>query len=160
MYPGSKDYHSRLIRTWAAHYQMTGQLPVLRQGKHVKVTALINDEDVALKCRAIFRGIKRNLRTAERFMEEVNGQIPGVHISLATAKRWLSELGFFSGQIKKGTYKDGHEDAIVVADREGRFCPQMIDHRKCMDTFEGTHKLGYYSLFYLFFSNGALFKKS
>ena len=43
-----------------------------------------------------------------------------------------------------------HEDAIVVADREGRFYPQMIDHRKCMDTFEGTHKEILFIILFIF----------
>ena len=140
MFPAPNMYLSRLIRMWAKFYQKTGELPIIFQGKHQKVCSLIEDEDVALQCRAIFRGIKRNLRTAESFMDAVNSQFVAVKISLATSKRWLLALGFFSAEIKKGTYKDGHALPEVIIDRETRFCPTINAFRILMDTFQGDNR--------------------
>ena len=134
------NFLSRCIRMWADHFMNFGALPVKKQGLHHKLESFVTHEDIALQCKSIFRGIKRNSRTAEAFMKAVNIEVADVQISLATAKRWLIKLGFFCGSIKKGVYKDGWADPDVRKDREERFVPLMLKYRCRMPTFLGEER--------------------
>ena len=49
------DYMARYIRKWGAHFIQTGELLVYRQGKHIKLESLLNDEDFKVDCKAWLR---------------------------------------------------------------------------------------------------------
>ena len=113
-----RDYLSRCIRLWAEVYMLTGLLPLKFQGCHIKHDSLVYHEDHAATCRAVFRGIKRNQRTAELFALRLKEANPILDISVSTAVNWLHILGFACGVMKKHIYVDGHEREDVVAHRK------------------------------------------
>jgi hypothetical protein len=49
----------------------------------------------------------------------------GKSISRACTYRWLSRLGFYKSEVKKGVYVDGHEREDVIAYRQEVFLPEM-----------------------------------
>src|SRR6266498_245972 len=45
------SYKATIIRKWAAYWLKTGHLPPVYQGKHQKTVRLIDDEDIANRCK-------------------------------------------------------------------------------------------------------------
>ena len=131
-----KDYLSRCIRQWADVFMQTGLLPLKFQGCHIKHDSLVYHEDHAATCRATFRGIPRNSRTAEVFATKLKAADPVLDISVSTAKRWLEILGFKCGVMKKHIYVDGHERPDVIEARKV-FLSEMEKYQKRMPRFTG-----------------------
>src|SRR5688572_11714281 len=118
------SYKATIIRKWAAHWLKTGHLPPVYHGKHQKTTRLIDDEDVANRCKTWIRSQVGGVtpKTFQNFVENTLFIEIGItkkkSISLMTATRWLNILGFFYQQHHQGVYYDGHEREDVIAYRE------------------------------------------
>ena len=57
------DYIARCIRKWGNHFIKMGEILVHRQGKHMKLESLLNDEDFKEECQAWLRQQKPESRT-------------------------------------------------------------------------------------------------
>ena len=112
-------------------FENKGRFPESRQGKHER-QCLFNDETLRLKAAMWLRensyGKGEGNATAQSFCEWVNNHLLPSHslppelprfISVHTAVRWLSRLGFRPTSHKKGAFVDGHErEDVVVYRRE------------------------------------------
>lgn len=110
-------HQGRRVREWASEYSLSGCLPELHQGAHVKTISYIHDADRANEIRRLIRAIPRNLRTSDEVAKAINASLPGLEISRATACRWLHQLGFYPYSLTSKTYTDGHERPDVIAYR-------------------------------------------
>ena len=125
-------FNERTVRRYRKEFfENKGRFPESRQGKHER-QCLFNDETLRLKAAMWLR--ENSYRkgegnaTAQSFCEWVNNHLLPSHnlppelprfISVRTAVRWLSRLGFRPTSHKKGAFVDGHErEDVVVYRRE------------------------------------------
>ena len=138
------SYKARCIRSWAAVFKATGELPSYRQGKHIKTPTIITDENVQQYLKAHLRSLDDDVRTPTRFANDLNtellaelGQDAPVSVSRETARRWMVYLDFAACVTKKGYYTDGHNRSDVVAYRDDEFLPAMAQYERRMDAYSG-----------------------
>ena len=117
------SYKATIICKWAAYWLKTDHLPPVYQGKHQKTVQLIDDENIANRCKTWIRSQSSGVtsKTFKNFIENTlfveTGIIKKKSISSATATRWLNILGFFYQQHRQGIYYDGHEREDVITYR-------------------------------------------
>src|SRR6185369_10110517 len=107
-------WKAQKIRYSANYWLLNNKLPTSRHGKHQKTARLIDDEDIAEKCQIWIHEQNYNATPAtfKNFIEQQ--LLPSIKItkeksiSLRTATRWLSILGYTFTQHHQGTYYDGH----------------------------------------------------
>ena len=131
----STVYRGKMIRFWAKFFSENGCFPERTHGVHMKIHPRILDEDIRDGCLTYLRSLTRKERlklSGETFAQWVNHNVPGVHVSCGTARRWMEYLGFhFEG--KSGVvYADGHERPDVVEYRQTQFLPNMMNWMKRM----------------------------
>ena len=133
----------RKIRLWADHFLAHQELPVYRQGCHVKTPSLVNDEDVSTACRTWLRSQRPDLICGASFANWIRSDLHiilslhnPVQISDRTAVRWMHELGLSYNEFKRGVYNDGHEREDVVQYRE-QFLQRMLVYERRMAKFVG-----------------------
>ena len=135
-------FNERTVRRYSKQFfDNRGKFPESRQGKHER-QCLFNDEDLRLEAAMWVRenAYKKGEgnATAPSFCEWVNDCLLPSHnlspelprsISIRTATRWLSRLGFRPTSHKKGAFVDGHErDDVVMYRRE--FLRQLKDSHR------------------------------
>ena len=141
----NQQHWAMKIRNWAEHFLKHSELSIDRQGKHIKVKSLIDDEDIRTCCREYLMSQPNESITAQTFrlwickhLHQSVGLVRPVEISESTALRWLSRLGMAFSQYRPGTYVDGHEREDVVAYRN-EFLLRMAEYEKQMVKFSGEH---------------------
>ena len=67
------SYKATMIRKWAAYWLKTGRLPPVYHGKHQKTIRLIDDEDIANKCKTWIRSQGEGVtpKTFKDFVEKI-----------------------------------------------------------------------------------------
>ena len=112
-------------------------MPTYRQGSHVKIPSLIDDEDIQERCRNFIRSQKPDDRSIYCFKYWIENEllptvtgVTKIAVCNNTAKSWMFELGFFMTEVKKGLYFDGHQREDVVKYRK-----KYLSH--LMSVFEG-----------------------
>ena len=137
------EWNARKIRQWASYFLVHKELPQPRQGMHVKIPSLIDQEDARRACLSWLRSTNANLISGRSFSEWIHSNLHNeleldapVSISERTAVRWLTLLDFVHCEQKKGTYVDGHERDDVVRYRE-QFLRKMEEHQYRMITYVG-----------------------
>ena len=126
LYPDSNtEWKARSIRKWASYFLMHQSLPELNQGKHQKVSSLIDCEDVRSECLIWLRQTNPNLINGRSFSVWVTSHLhlrleypDPVKLSSRQATKWLNKLGYEYRQHKQSHNVDGHERADVVAYRK------------------------------------------
>lgn len=136
-------YQARNVRKWAQYFLEHRTLPSHRQGKHIKATSLIYDEDVASHCRRYLKSQVNDAITGNSFANwvkdklHVEAQLPNpISICERTAIRWLHHLGMDYLKYAKGLYIDGHERPDVVLYRDA-FLQRMAEHEKFFFRYSG-----------------------
>ncbi len=135
---------ARCIRKWEGHFIQTGELLTYRQGKHIKLESLLNDEDFKEDCQAWLRQQKPELRSPEnlkRYIEEtlflkLVSHIKKDTISEKTCRNYMHLWGYKYDERKKGVYYDGHERPDVVKYRK-EWLEKMFEYQKYMKVFDG-----------------------
>jgi hypothetical protein len=99
-------YKATVIRYWARHWVENGQFPLSRQGRHQKIKAIIDDEDVIATSMAFIRS-KEHKVSSKEYREFVNTTLLveiGLkkQITMKTARIWLRKLGLVPTARKKG----------------------------------------------------------
>ncbi|CAG8503577.1 10811_t:CDS:2, partial [Scutellospora calospora] len=127
------DGHGKLKASEAAAHI---SFPLSHRSRHQKYKRLVDDKDVALKCRQWIReesGV--NGVSPSQFKQYIDSAILPEYtggtrksISLRTAKRWLNVLGCQFKKYQKGMYFDGHERRDVVEYRREKMelVPPML----------------------------------
>jgi hypothetical protein len=132
----------RTVWDWLGTYLSNFSFSQSMRGRHSKYPSLLADADVQQRLREYVRTHSRqkgspNLRLPEltRWVNEVlladlleeNGRDPQEEgLSQETVRRWLHALGFSVRDIRKSLYIDGHEDPVVVADREAYLAEKAV----------------------------------
>ncbi|KAG1789416.1 uncharacterized protein HD556DRAFT_1447031 [Suillus plorans] len=121
---GKGAYHSRCLRSWAkAYINNRNTLP------HRKVPqrySRIDDEDLAAELQLHLQSVGKSV-CAQDIVDYLGVPENGVHlgikklISLRTADRWMSHLGYRWQREPQGQYTDGHEREDVVCYRNNIF---------------------------------------
>lgn len=139
----NQAWKAKSIRMWADFYLIHKRLPPSNQGRHQKVSSLIDCEDVRLHCIRWIRSCDPNKITGRTFASWIQQNLheklefpDPVQISVRHATRWLHSLGFVLKEQSKGTYVDGHERPDVVSYRE-RFLERMENYQKRMFQYVG-----------------------
>ena len=139
----NQQHWARKIRTWADYFLRNSELSIHRQGKHIKVKSLIDDEDIRRRCLEYLRSQPNESITAQSFrlwicqhLHQAVGLVRPVEISESTALRWLIRLGMSFSEYRPGTYVDGHEREDIVAYRND-FLLRMAEYEKRMVKFSG-----------------------
>ncbi len=136
------SWKARRIRYYANYWLLNNKFPVSKRGKHQKTIRLIDDEDIAEKCRTWIheQNFKVTPTTFKEFVEKELLPNIGVtkrkSISLMTAMRWLNILGYSFQKHHQGIYYDGHERDDVLQYREV-FLEKIFEHEKYMSKYEG-----------------------
>ena len=123
---------ARRIRALFRHYQtFGGLLAKTRKGKK-KGSSYLDNKDVFQGCKGWLLQQELGTITPNNFRIAINIEILprlliscGKGISCACTYRWLSRLGFYKSEVKKGVYVDGHEREDVIAYRQEVFLPEM-----------------------------------
>lgn len=137
------SYKARCIRGWAAHYLEKGELKKYLQGKNVKTSSIITDENIASLMKSHLRLMKDEDRSPTSFQALLNesllSEIPNAPrmISIKTATRWMYHLGFQPKKQTKGYYTDNHNRDDVIKYRDEVFLPQMLCYERRMIQYEG-----------------------
>ena len=144
LYPEfNTEWKARSIRQWALYFLQHSSLPILNQGKHQKVSSLVDCEDVQRECLIWLRMANHNIINGRSFSQWVtenlhtllDSPIP-VKLSPRQATRWPNKLGFEYQQHKQSHNVDGHERADVVAYRQ-KFLERMEQYERRMVKFIG-----------------------
>jgi hypothetical protein len=144
LYPDSNsEWKARSIRHWASYFLEHHRLPTLSQGKHQKISSLIDCEDVQYECLKWLRQTNANQVSGRSFSFWVTTNLhllleypDPVKLSPRQAKRWLNKLGYEYRQHKQNHNVDGHERADVVAYRK-QFLDRMEQYERRMIKFIG-----------------------
>ena len=94
-------YKATIIQKWAAYWLKTGCLPPVYHEKHQKTIHLIDNEDIANRCKTWIwsQGEGVTPKTFKDFVEKTLlneiGIVRRKSISYTTAIQWLNILGFF-----------------------------------------------------------------
>jgi hypothetical protein len=144
LYPESNtEWKARSIRQWASHFLQHSSLPTLNQGRHQKVSSLVDCEDVQRECLLWLRTTNHNLINGRSFSQWVSSELhlrldysDSIKLSPRQATRWLNKLGFEYQQHKQSHNVDGHERTDVVAYRE-QFLQRMESYEKRIVKFIG-----------------------
>ena len=122
----------RRIREWARHYLETETLPGLHRGRYQRLNSLLQDEDLKKQAIAALRSMNDRDRTPSKFAHWIKEHLlkeiqtkqgwpsewqEKTSVSLHTARKWMTGLGFSRVEKKKGLYFDGHERDDVVKSR-------------------------------------------
>ena len=95
------SYKATIIRKWAAYWLKTDCLPLVYHGKYQKTIRLIDDEDIANRCKTWIRSQGEGVtpKTFKDFVEKTLlneiGIVRRKSISYTITTRWLNILGFF-----------------------------------------------------------------
>jgi len=95
------SYKATIIQKWVAYWLKTGCLPLVYHGKHQKTIRLIDDEDIANRCKTWIRSQGEGVtpKTFKDFVEKTLlneiGIVRRKSISYTITTRWLNILGFF-----------------------------------------------------------------
>ena len=140
VYNSDRKWTATRVREMAKYWHNNYTLPISCRGKHQKLSRIIDDEDIAERCRMWIR-MNGNHTIPHRFKEFVQESLlPEIGanktISTRTARRWLKILGYHYQQQKQGIYYDGHEREDVVEYRQ-IFLSEMAKFEKYMATYEG-----------------------
>jgi hypothetical protein len=138
------DYMACCIRKWGTHFIKTGELLAYRQGKHSKLTSLLNDEDFKEECQIWIRQQapeSRSPKNLKMHIEEIifpklTGYIKKDTISERTCRTYMHLWGYKYDEKKKGIYYDGHERPDVVMYRK-EWLKRMFEYKKSMKDFDG-----------------------
>ncbi|KIK72415.1 hypothetical protein PAXRUDRAFT_180721, partial [Paxillus rubicundulus Ve08.2h10] len=129
-------WHGRNLRAWAKHYiNDRTALPTHRFGK--SNISRIHDESLAADIKTHLQSIGKYVRAQDIVDYLHDPEVQQRHgfrksISLATAQRWMQELGYRWGKEPKGQYLDGHEREDVVTYRQQNFLPAWAALQSCM----------------------------
>ena len=117
----SIEWKSKCIRKWASYYLDHHELPESMQGRHQKISSLINCEDVRSACLSWIRSTNHNMICGRSFsgwvtaeLHKIVGYPEPIQLSVRHATRWLHRIGQQFFELKKGSYIDGHERPDVV----------------------------------------------
>lgn len=139
----SSNHKSKAIRKWASFFVTNHSLPMSKQGRHQKVSSMLDCEDVKAKCLEWMRTTSANKICSRSFaswvrteLHELLGLPNPIPLSDRNASRWMNSLGFEFRELKKGSYIDGHERADVIEYRE-HFLNRMTEYEKRMVKFVG-----------------------
>jgi hypothetical protein len=144
LYPEfSNDWKARCIRRWASHFLIHHVLPPLSQGKHQKVSSLIDCEDVQTACLGWLRSANPNMINGRSFSQWVKSELhllldhpESIQLSIRRATVWLNKLGYEYQQHKQSHNVDGHERDDVVRYRD-QFLVRMTEYEKRMLKYIG-----------------------
>ncbi len=95
------SYKAIIIRKWATYWLKIGCLLSIYHGKHQKTIRLIDEEDIANRCKTQIQSQGEGVtsKTFKDFVEKTLlneiGIVRRKSISYTTATRWLNILGFF-----------------------------------------------------------------
>ncbi|RIB05318.1 hypothetical protein C2G38_2219929 [Gigaspora rosea] len=144
VYINPNPYKYKRIRFLGNFYLRHESFLFSYHGRHQKCKRLVDDEDVALKCRQWIReesGV--NGVSLSKFKQYVDSLILPEYtggtrkeISPRTARRWLIVLGCQFKRYHKGMYFDEHERKNVV-DYRNRFLEKMKILERRIATYEG-----------------------
>lgn len=134
-------YRARCVRHWGVQYLMFGCIIQSRQGKHIKTTSVIGDENFQLRLKEVLRAMPEVRRIPRNFMTLLNNDIlkeflnAPTRISEITARRWMKILGYKMVNVRKDYYVDGHERNDVVEYRQ-IFLQRMEEIETRMNIFK------------------------
>ena len=146
---GRGTSRARSTRQWVSTFACTRELPTHKLRK-TRLTVLDND-DIAHELKiALGERVKNGFLTAADVVDVVSGpemQAQFVQagfdrptISLSTARRWLSKLGWRYGR-HRGMYADGHEREDVVEYRQA-FVHRFEQYERRFHTWDDTGNEG------------------
>jgi len=109
----------------SVHQRPKTKLPVHRYGNSI---SRINNEEFATDIKLHLQGVGKYVRAQDIIDYLKDPEVQNHHgltstISLATAQRWMSTLGYRWREEKTGQYVDGHECDDVVTYRQTVFLP-------------------------------------
>lgn len=115
-------------------------IPESMTGKHVKISSILDSEDVQLQLTAYINEHEGMVkaRTIRQWLQTTLSPSMNIEANVQeqTVQRWLNKLGYNYERWKRGLYKDGHEREDVVEYR-ARFLAQMQQFEEKMPVFEG-----------------------
>jgi hypothetical protein len=135
-------YYARLLRNYAKSFIERRSIPAFRQGQHIKVKSLLEDESVELAVSSYLRANKFTV-TPEKLKAYLEKEVfPSLDlpakptlVHVETVRKWMSRKGWVHGIYKKGVYVDGHEREDVVAYRK-EFLERMLEFEKFMVEYD------------------------
>ena len=127
----SVEWFYRQIGKWGDYYIQNKELIISLQGNHIKLSSLIEKEDIVMECMSWLRSQKPANITGQHFKRFIEEMLPPNETSYSkstiahsTSCNWLNSISFevTDTDKKKGSiYVDDHERYDVVSYRE-RFC--------------------------------------
>ncbi|CAG8652896.1 7579_t:CDS:2, partial [Scutellospora calospora] len=144
VYVNPNPYKYKRVRFLGNFFLRHESFPLSHRSRHQKYKRLVDDEDVALKCRQWIREESEvNGVSLSQFKQYIDSAILPEYtggtrksISLRTAKRWLNVLGCQFKKYRKGMYFDGHERRDVV-EYQSKFLEEIKNLERRMKTYEG-----------------------
>jgi hypothetical protein len=136
------EWAARCLRKWADYFLLHGRLPPRFQGKHVKHTSLLTNEDIKWACLKWLRNAKFEDRKVLLLQAFLRDKVIPQHLNInnhcvpeSTIIRYMRKWGYTFRRDGQDVYYDGHEREDVVAYRQ-IFVAKMIQYARFMKSFE------------------------
>ena len=128
------SWRARTLRASARAYVRTRELPKHNYGTR---EPRIDNEEFSNEIQLYLQGVGKYAHAQDIVEFTKDDDVQKRHdlskpISLATAKRWMGQLGYRWAKEPKGQYQDGHERADVVEYRQKVFLPAWAKFEKRM----------------------------
>ena len=122
---GRGGYYARRLRHWSVNFVLDrGKLPDKRL--FLGSISQLGDEDIETEANIHLQSLGKYVSAMDLvryFQQDDVQQRHGFTISLATARRWMKQMGMRWAKTPKGQYVDGHERPDVVNYRQNTYIP-------------------------------------